>query len=128
MENTIKSRLKFYLSATNKSVNSLSSSTTEQVRFNRQINQDSALTADTLATVAEQCSQLSAEWLLRGDGEMLLSECNSEPTQVEKALRRELAVLRTLLDEKESHLQDLREMMNLKKVDSCVSTEKRVVV
>lgn len=43
-------------------------------RLTRQINNDAAITIDTISVVLSTFSDISAEWLLRGKGEMLISD------------------------------------------------------
>ena len=43
-------------------------------RLTRQINNDSAITIDSISVILNAFPEVSAEWLIRGKGEMLLSE------------------------------------------------------
>ena len=43
-------------------------------RLTRQINNDAAITIDTISVVLSAFPEVSAEWLLRGKGEMILSD------------------------------------------------------
>ena len=43
-------------------------------RLTRQINNDSAITIDSISVILNAFPEVSAEWLLRGKGEMILSE------------------------------------------------------
>lgn len=43
-------------------------------RLTRQINNDAAITIDTISVVLSTFPDISAEWLLRGKGEMLISD------------------------------------------------------
>ena len=43
-------------------------------RLTRQINNDAAITIDTISVVLSSFPDVSAEWLLRGKGEMLITE------------------------------------------------------
>ena len=43
-------------------------------RLTRQINNDAAITIDTIGVILNTYPEVSAEWLLRGKGEMILSE------------------------------------------------------
>lgn len=43
-------------------------------RLTRQINNDAAITIDTISVVLSSFPDVSAEWLLRGKGEMLISD------------------------------------------------------
>lgn len=43
-------------------------------RLTRQINNDAAITIDTISVILGTFTDVSAEWLLRGKGEMLISD------------------------------------------------------
>lgn len=43
-------------------------------RLTRQINNDAAITIDTIKVLLNTYPEISAEWLLRGKGEMILSD------------------------------------------------------
>lgn len=43
-------------------------------RLTRQIKNDAAITIDTINIILETYAEVSAEWLLRGKGEMILSD------------------------------------------------------
>ena len=43
-------------------------------RLTRQINNDAAITIDTISVILSTFPDISAEWLLRGKGEMLISD------------------------------------------------------
>ena len=43
-------------------------------RLTRQINNDSAITIDSISVILNAFPEVSAEWLLRGKGEMILSD------------------------------------------------------
>jgi hypothetical protein len=43
-------------------------------RLTRQINNDSAITIDSISVILNAFPEVSAEWLIRGKGEMILSD------------------------------------------------------
>lgn len=67
-----------------------------QKRLNRQLSHDAALTADTLLLILD-AFDISAEWLMRGEGDMLRTRTQETPTlltdQIER-LREENEILR----------------------------------
>lgn len=66
----IRKRLKFILQTRHTSLNRLASGNSAlQRKLQRQINEDAAITADTLLHVIDTFPDLSANWLLTGTGE-----------------------------------------------------------
>ena len=79
-------------------------------RLTRQINNDSAITIDSISVILNAFPEVSAEWLIRGKGEMLLSEnlpkFHGEETDTELDVHAELA--RKTAELEELRLQVLR--------------------
>lgn len=79
-------------------------------RLTRQINNDSAITIDSISVILNAFPEVSAEWLIRGKGEMLLSEnlpkFHGEETDTELDVHAELA--RKTAELEELKLQVLR--------------------
>lgn len=73
MEN-IRERIKKALSFHGVALSSIAIDPAMQTRLSRQVNSGSAITYDTLYRVLYVFPDISAEWLLRGKGEMILSE------------------------------------------------------
>ncbi len=73
MEN-IRERIKKALSFHGVALSSIAIDPAMQTRLSRQVNSGSSITYDTLYRVLYVFPDLSAEWLLRGNGEMILSE------------------------------------------------------
>lgn len=70
----VKNRIKEVLNQKNTTVNAISTDGTIQVRLSRQINGETALSYSTISYILECFPDLSAEWLLRGTGEMFVAE------------------------------------------------------
>ena len=70
----IRKRLKVILLHYNETLNSISSDSAMQTRFTRQVNGGSSITCETILRFLEIFPEVSAEWLLRGKGEMILSD------------------------------------------------------
>lgn len=80
MENSVTQRIKDYLQFKRWTVNSLSKSMKmTQATLNRQITEVSALSADTLTGLLSVFPELSAEWLLRGIGQMESVPSTTDP-------------------------------------------------
>lgn len=79
-------------------------------RLTRQINNDSAITIDSISVILNAFPEVSAEWLIRGKGEILLSEnlpkFHGEETDTELDVHAELA--RKTAELEELKLQVLR--------------------
>ena len=101
--------LVFSTFATN--INKLSDGDTAlRKRMTRQKNNDSAITIDSISVILNAFPEVSAEWLIRGKGEMLLSEnlpkFHGEETDTELDVHAELA--RKTAELEELKLQVLR--------------------
>lgn len=69
----IRKRLKDILLHYNETLNSISSDSAMQTRLTRQVNGGASITCETILRFLEIFPEVSAEWLLRGKGEMILS-------------------------------------------------------
>lgn len=70
----IRKRLKDILLHYNETLNSISSDNAMQTRLTRQVNGGASITYETILRFLEIFPEVSAEWLLRGKGEMILSD------------------------------------------------------
>lgn len=77
MEDIVRERLISVLKENNASINSLCNGNQAlQRKLNRQIKEGSAITSDTISSILEAFPNVSAEWLIRGKGNMV-HEINS---------------------------------------------------
>ena len=75
MESSIRQRIKDILNEFNSNTNRLAGDDVNfQNRLSRQINQGASISCDTISRVLMAFPDVSAEWLLRGKGKMILSE------------------------------------------------------
>lgn len=75
MENDVRQRIKLLLDSRNISINAISKSTGyPQSNLNKQINSTTSISLNTILVVLDYITDASSEWLLRGTGEMLLTE------------------------------------------------------
>ena len=106
----IRKRLKDILLHYNETLNSISSDNAMQTRLTRQVNGGASITYETILRFLEIFPEVSAEWLIRGKGEMLLSEnlpkFHGEETDTELDVHAELA--RKTAELEELKLQVLR--------------------
>ena len=70
----IRERLKMVLNHHSVALSSIAVDAAMQTRLSRQVNAGSAITYDTIYRFLDVFQDVSAEWLLRGKGEMILSE------------------------------------------------------
>lgn len=70
----IRKQLKYILLRYNATLNSIAVDNAMQTRLSRQVNGGAAITYDTILHFLEIFPDVSAEWLLRGKGEMILSD------------------------------------------------------
>ena len=72
-----------------------------RINLNNQINSNTQLSSSTILLILESFEKVSAEWLLRGKGEMLLSDSAPLPVKLLDeeiiSLRAENAVLREMV-------------------------------
>ena len=111
MESSIRQRIKDVLSFHNSNTNQLAGDDANfQNRLSRQINHTSTISCDTISRVLSAYPEVSAEWLLRGKGEMLISDnlpnFNGEESDSELDVHAELA--RKTAELEEYKLQNLR--------------------
>ena len=72
--NEVRERILLIFSSFATNINKLSDGDTAlRNRLTRQINNDAAITIDTISVVLSAFPEVSAEWLLRGKGDMILS-------------------------------------------------------
>ena len=111
MESSIRQRIKDVLSFHNSNTNQLAGDDANfQNRLSRQINHTSTISCDTISRVLSAYPEVSAEWLLRGKGEMLISDnlpnFHGEESDSELDVHAELA--RKTAELEEYKLQNLR--------------------
>ena len=106
----IRKRLKDILLHYNETLNSISSDNAMQTRLTRQVNGGASITYETILRFLEIFPEVSAEWLLRGKGEMLISDnlpkFHGEETDTELDVHAELT--RKTAELEELKLQVLR--------------------
>lgn len=66
----ISSRIKYVLSEKQVSVAELAGSETQRIKFSRQLNGHNGLTLPVVVKVLDRFPDVSAEWLIRGEGQM----------------------------------------------------------
>ncbi|MCI6389303.1 MAG: hypothetical protein MR869_00535 [Parabacteroides distasonis] len=72
MEDSVKQRIRGFLKEQNMSINQISlNANYPQSTLNKQINKETSMSLSTLLVLLDLFSELSAEWLLRGEGNML---------------------------------------------------------
>ena len=111
MEDSIRQRIKDVLSEYHSNTNRLAGDDTAfQNRLSRQINQGSSISCDTVVRVLMAFPDVSAEWLLRGKGEMTISDnlpkFHGEETDSELDVHASLARMAAELEEYK--LQNMR--------------------
>lgn len=80
MVNSVKNRLSEFISDKKLSVNALSAYIgIPQTTLNQAMKSDRKISVDVIALILERFPELSAEWLLRGEGEMIRQK-NDEKT------------------------------------------------
>ena len=66
----ISDRIKYVLSEKQMSVAELAGSETQRIKFSRQLNGHNGLTLHVVVKVLDRLPEVSAEWLIRGEGQM----------------------------------------------------------
>lgn len=108
-EFAIKQRIEDCLKVMNLTINKVSHSEPAiQVRLSRQINGDASLSCQTIMYILDSLECISAEWLLRGKGEMFITQGEPKNIQVGDKnvnVQNDKDII-TLLIEQNKHLQD----------------------
>lgn len=106
----IRERFKSVLSHYGVALSSIAVDSAMQTRLSRQVNAGAAITYDTIYRLLEVFPDVSAEWLLRGNGQMLISDSlpsfHGSETDTELDVHAELA--RKTAELEELKLQVLR--------------------
>lgn len=98
MEDVVKQRIRSFVKDKSLSLNQISKDTGyPQSNLNKQINLNTSVSLSTIIVLLDYFSDLSAEWLLRGEGEMLKSNTPQDP----------LDTLLPLLDQRDKRIRDL---------------------
>ena len=111
MESSIRQRIKDVLNAHNSNPNKLAGNDANfQNRLSRQINQGATISCDTLIRVLMAFPDVSAEWMIRGNGEMMFTDnlpfFSGEESENEENLKIELS--RKVAELEELKLQVVR--------------------
>jgi hypothetical protein len=111
MENAIRQRIKDVLNAHNSNPNKLAGNDANfQNRLSRQINQGATISCDTLIRVLMAFPDVSAEWMIRGNGEMMFTDnlpfFSGDESENEENLKIELS--RKIAELEELKLQVVR--------------------
>ena len=90
----------------------------KQVTFNQQLSGDRKLSLDTITSILNSFEFISAEWLLRGKGEMLITKeveasSQSQPTTEYQELVLEIEELKNKVARLEGQNDLLREQLGL---------------
>lgn len=122
----IRKRLKDILLHYNETLNSISSDNAMQTRLSRQVNGGASITYDTILRFLEIFPEVSAEWLLRGKCEMLLSN-NLPPIigdESENDMDTHALLARKLIqvDELTKEVEVLKD--KIKKQEGCIEWQK----
>lgn len=102
--NRVRERISLIFSTFATNINKLSDGDTAlRNRLTRQINNDAAITIDTISVILDTYPDVSAEWLIRGNGEMLISDnlpkFHGDETDTELNVHAELACKTAELEE-----------------------------
>lgn len=112
----IRKRLKNTLLHFDCSINSIASDGAMQTRLSRQINGGAAITYDTLSRFLDLFPNVSAEWLMRGEGDITknngLPPMTGEETESELSLHAQVVRLEAMIKAKQDELNSLSDKLN----------------
>lgn len=92
-ENAVKQRIREVLSIKESNPTKLSKDfSVNQKTLNNQINSDVQLSSSTILLILEAFPDLSAEWLMRGEGNMLKSDEAEKTTSASKKYNAEVEI------------------------------------
>lgn len=130
MEEAIRQRVRTVLSEFNSNTNQLADNDVNfQNRLSRQINQGSRLSCDTIIRFLSAYPNVSAEWLIRGEGNMLITD-NMPPftgDESDNDLDVHAKVISLTL-EKEELVKEINQLKDeLKKKEGCIEWQKNYI-
>ena len=109
METIIRLKIKELVDENGQTAHSLSDNPAQNRRLNRQINEGSAITMPTLLDILDKFPSVSAEWLLRGEGEKYKTDVPHDGDSEEmEDLRIELTKVHAERDELRQVVEDLK--------------------
>ena len=109
METKIRLKIKELVDESGQTAHSLSDNPAQNRRLNRQINEGSAITMPTLLDILDKFPSVSAEWLLRGEGNKYKTDVPHEgDTEEVEDLRAELTRVHAERDELRQIVEDLK--------------------
>lgn len=125
MEELVRQRVKEVLAFYGVSLTKLANGDSAlQVKLSRQINRGAAVTFETISFILSNFSYVSAEWLMRGKGEMLISETptvlsenqeKNQPLEKKSSLEKQISLLEKKIISLEAENNVLREVVGLQK-------------
>lgn len=109
MKDTIRQRIKDVLSAKDSNPTKFSSGDTAmQKRLSRQLNSGATITFETISSILDSFPDVSAEWLLRGKGNMYNTE-NSIPDIKTGDMQ---SVYETVVRDKDEQIEKMKAEIN----------------
>ena len=94
MEDSVQQRLRGFLKEQNMSINQISlNANYPQSTLNKQINKETSMSLSTLLVLLDLFSELSAEWLLRGEGSMLKTVTSNDTSASSDDKVKDVAVI-----------------------------------
>lgn len=119
MEESVKERIKKILLEKKISLTQLSKQCgVNQKTLNNQINSVTQLSASNILLILSNFEDISAEWLLRGRGEMYLSSEEQENKTLSNKSQEELQLLREKIIRLEAENKVLREVAGLSNAEA----------
>ncbi len=110
--NEVKERIRLALSAYKENPNKIARRyNVNQKTLNNQINSDTPITLSTLLLIMNTCPEVSAEWLLRGIGEMTLTSQEPQTDNDTAVLKKEIELLRERIADKDSEIDFLKSLL-----------------
>ncbi len=112
-ENDVKTRLRVALEACNENPTSLARKYgVNQKTLNNQINSDTMISLSTILLISDALPNISLEWLLRGEGDMLKKELSASEQIASMPEERQLE----MMDKMERLIGKLSDFTKLKEI------------
>ena len=113
MEENLRKRLLYFMEKEGLSVNSMAKQINVQTRsLNNHINGETTITAVTLLEILFQYKDLSAEWLMRGNGNMKLDLQETEARDLIDSLRDVIATKQETIETQRELINSLNERIS----------------
>lgn len=133
MEDKLRERILTVFKYKGVNPNSISKTQAEQRKLNRQISEGAAVTFDVIYIIISLFDDISIEWLITGEGDMLKSDASlTDRTKESTAIDKEQdssAIYERMIEKKDKRIEELALMVgSLQKEVEILKQDKKIVL